>query len=202
MLKQMLFFTIIVVLSTISSAKAQEPYDFSQVPQYSVRLPGAGYKIDFNLPEFQLGERRPIGPLSVAIASWLAADLAFPKLKNPPDVEFVSTTEIAVLNATAPLTRDKFVGLEITPSVRNEVSSFYDDTHKVIYLLDRWNGNTPSDISLFVREMVHHLQNEEDRKYESQDARDEIAIAAQNRWITVYFTNRSAPITDQARSIN
>lgn len=194
MLKQMLFFTIIVALSTISTAKAQEPYDFSQAPQFSVRLPGTGYKIDFNVPEFQLGERRPIIPLSVAIASWLAADLAFPKLQNPPDVEFVSTTEIAVLSAKAPLSRDKFVGLEVTPSVPNEVWSLYDDKHKVIYLLDRWNGNTPSDISLFVREMVHHLQNEEGRKYESQDARDEIAIAAQNRWIAAFFTNKSAAV--------
>jgi hypothetical protein len=62
----------------------------------------------------------------------------------------------------------------------------YDDEMKTIYLPENWTGNTPAELSLLVHEMVHHLQNATPAKYECPQAREELAYAAQAKWLSLF----------------
>ena len=69
------------------------------------------------------------------------------------------------------------------PPHAREVIAVYDDEMKTIYLPEGWTGATPAERSVLVHEMVHHLQNLGKLKYECPPAREELAYAAQDRWL-------------------
>ena len=57
---------------------------------------------------------------------------------------------------------------------------------KTIYLADGWTGKTPAELSILVHEMVHHLQNVGQLKFECPQAREELAYRAQDRWLHLF----------------
>jgi hypothetical protein len=71
-------------------------------------------------------------------------------------------------------------------STRREAVAVYDDLTKTIYLPDTWKGETPADLSILVHEMVHHLQNTSRKKYECPGAREQMAYAAQDKWLKLF----------------
>jgi hypothetical protein len=56
----------------------------------------------------------------------------------------------------------------------------------MIYLPEGWTGNTPAELSILVHEMVHHLQNVENLKFECPQEREQLAYKAQERWLGLF----------------
>ena len=59
-------------------------------------------------------------------------------------------------------------------------------TEATIYLPADWTGSTPAEVSVLVHEMVHHLQNVANTKFECPQAREQLAYAAQQRWLGLF----------------
>jgi len=187
MLKQMLFCTIIVSLTAIGSAKAQEPRDFAQLTVQTVQLPGTGYKVVFNTPELQVGERRATQPLLTAMVSWLGANFPLPAIRDLPRVELASVSDIADLQFNPRFSAlAKQVGPQPPLPAHYLTLSLYRAQSKTIYLPTEWNGNNPAELSMLVKELVHHIQDVAGIEYECPQAREKMAYEAQEKWLGLF----------------
>ena len=166
MRKQIILTILMVSLLGVGAVQAQEPRDFSKLATQTVQLPGTNYSIVFNSPELQAGEPRNISKLSLKISSWLSASFGLHKMRNIPNV-------ISLGSATS-----------------------YDSRSRTIYVPEGWNGSSPADMSVFVREMVHHLQNEGGTAYECKP--QQFANAVQGRWLALFGTDISTVSTVDA----
>ena len=154
MRKHFILTAFILSLFGLGTAQAQEPRDFSILATQTVQLPGTTYSIVFNSPELQAGEPRDMTKLSVAISSWLSASFGLPTMRNTPNVSSFGTI------------------------------ASYDGGSRTIYVPEGWNGSSPAELSEFVREMTHHLQNEGDVAYECKP--EQFAKAVQDRWLALF----------------
>jgi hypothetical protein len=57
---------------------------------------------------------------------------------------------------------------------------------KTIFLLNGWEGKTPAELSILAHEMVHHLQNVGQLKFECPEEREELAYKAQESWLHLF----------------
>jgi hypothetical protein len=120
------------------------------------------------------------------IVVWLWANFDLPRILVYPNIEIVPRAEINALARTgfaweAP--RDVVAASQPGPLDAREVVAAYDDDMKTIYLPEGWTGSTPREQSLLVHEMVHHLQNMGKLKYDCPSAREQLAYAAQEKWL-------------------
>jgi hypothetical protein len=120
------------------------------------------------------------------IVIWLSTNFDLPRILSHPNVEIVPPGEINALRFkgfawVAP--RDIVTESQRGPLSAREVVAVYDDEMKTIYLTEGWTGATPAEQSVLVHEMVHHLQNLGKLKYECPPAREELAYAAQDKWL-------------------
>lgn len=120
------------------------------------------------------------------IVIWLSTNFDLPRIFMHPNVEIVSRVEIAALRYNgfvwvAP--RDIVTEGERGPPDTSGVAAVYDDKMKTIYLPEGWTGVTPAERSILVHAMVHHLQNLGNLKYECPPAREQLAYAAQDKWL-------------------
>ncbi len=70
-----------------------------------------------------------------------------------------------------------------------ETVALYDDRDNTIYLPTKWTGQTPAELSVLVHEMVHHLQNAAKTKFDCPQAREQLAYAAQQKWLGLFGRN-------------
>jgi hypothetical protein len=106
---------------------------------------------------------------------WLSANFDLPVVHEQPTVKVVAQHEMAAMaNSGMPL------------SNAGEIEALYDHRTKTILLLDRWKGATPADLSVLVHEVVHHMQNVGGVKYACNAAREELAYAAQEKWLALF----------------
>jgi hypothetical protein len=70
-----------------------------------------------------------------------------------------------------------------------ETVALYDDRDNTIYLPAKWTGQTPAEVSVLVHEMVHHLQNIAKARFECPQAREQLAYAAQQKWLALFGRN-------------
>jgi len=171
MLKQMLLCAALITTVPIAILSAQQP--------------DPGPTIDY-MPVFTEAES-PNGAVDPAvltgITSWLAENFDLPAV-NQPRVELVPPARVAALRYRGfaqPQTRagDEQAMLD----AGREIAAVYDDATRTIYLPEGWSGTTPAELSVLVHEMVHHLQNAAQLKYECPQAREKLAYAAQERWL-------------------
>ena len=126
--------------------------------------------------------------LLTAIVLWLSTNFGFPPSYDHPRVEFVPATEMVALRSKGLpagwlLQPGVVVG---QPNQVAEVISVYDDSTKAIYLPDAWTSSKPSDLSVLVHEMVHHLQNVAGFKFACPQKREQLAYSAQERWLGLF----------------
>jgi hypothetical protein len=122
--------------------------------------------------------------LLTAIVVWLSTNFGLPANFESPRIRFASSAEL-----NFPLKGS--VGSEAkkqTPTAEgsSDIVSFYSMESKTIYLADGWTGKTPAGLSILVHEMVHHLQNVGQLKFECPQAREELAYQAQDRWLHLF----------------
>ena len=126
------------------------------------------------------------------IVAWISANTDLPAIYDPPRVKFVTPEEMhsAGLRVGSGSGAASIVGVQhqSTSHFEREVDALYDDTRRTIYLKNGWTGTTPAQVSVLVHEMVHHLQNLAQLKYECAQAREALAYAAQEKWLAQFGT--------------
>jgi hypothetical protein len=121
--------------------------------------------------------------LLTTVVLWLAANFDFPATTEHPHVEFVSPATITALRykdiSGGPNSPAEAAG-------QSDVVAVYDAATSTIYLPEGWSGNTPAELSVLVHEMVHHLQNRANLKFECPRGREKLAYEAQERWLQLF----------------
>jgi hypothetical protein len=122
--------------------------------------------------------------LLTAVALWLAANFDLPATSEHPHVEFVPPATISALRY-----QDIPGGQPSSPAEKasqRDVVAVYDDATSTIYLPEGWSGSTPAELSVLVHELVHHLQNRGQLKFECPRQREKLAYEAQERWLKLF----------------
>jgi hypothetical protein len=130
----------------------------------------------------------------ILMMTWLSANFDLPAIHVEPDLKFVTQGEMiaARYNGVAQNSVGQFVAL-------------YEDRSKTILLSDDWTGNTPVELSVLVHELVHHVQNVAKLTYPCPEAREAVAYAAQEKWLSLFGQSLAAafeldPLTLKVRT--
>ena len=113
--------------------------------------------------------------LLALIMTWLTANFDLPPAAEQPAVKFVSQQHLATVRYGA-----------IASGSSTGLVAIYDDRTRTIFLTDGWTGSTPAEVSVLVHELVHHLQNTGKLTYACPGAREELAYAAQEKWLGLF----------------
>jgi hypothetical protein len=126
------------------------------------------------------------------ISDWLVSDFDMPSIFERPAIEFVSDATLEELRHehTVDPHASANVGASDKPvSSRSGTVALYDFGRRTIFLSESWTGTSPADQSVLVHEMVHHVQNMAEMKFECPMAREKLAYKAQNRWLARFGMN-------------
>ena len=122
--------------------------------------------------------------------SWLSSNFDLPAIEDHPNIKFASKTKLATMQAED---RAHWQGLTqdegIDQPAQRRVVALYDNKSRTIFLPDDWIGKSPADQSVLVHEMVHHLQNLANLKFECPMAREKLAYLAQDKWLGRFGTS-------------
>jgi hypothetical protein len=127
--------------------------------------------------------------LLTTIVLWLAANFDLAATQDRPAVVYAPAATIKAMRYR-PL-----IGAPASAADTSDVAggrivvSVYDDATRTIYLTEGWRGDTPAALSVLVHEMVHHLQNVAQIRYECQQQRERIAYKAQAEWLGLFGTD-------------
>ena len=118
------------------------------------------------------------------IVTWLSSNFDLPAIKDHPAIELASKTKLATMQAEDSARWQGLTQAEgIDQSTQRRVVALYNVKSKTIFLPDDWIGKSPVDQSVLVHEMVHHLQNLANLKFECPMAREKVAYLAQDKWL-------------------
>jgi hypothetical protein len=123
-----------------------------------------------------------------AIVQWLSSEFDLPESTEHPRVEFATVPKMVEVRFGALVSSKQMRGIAEISDARlldymRDTMALYENATRTIYLRDGWNAENPTDLSVLVHEMVHHLQNVADIKYECAQAREKLAYAAQQKWL-------------------
>ena len=113
--------------------------------------------------------------LVTLIVAWLSFTSGLSMPHERPAVRFLTAEALSDLRYGS-----------IEAQRRREVVAAYDDDTQTIYLSEDWSGHDPTDVSVLVHEIVHHLQNSAALKYECPAAREALAYEAQAKWLKLF----------------
>lgn len=122
--------------------------------------------------------------LLTSIVTWLSTNFDLQPTTLLPRIKYASVATIAAHRNRALLGAD---GPQTAPSDDGRTTvAIYDRGESTIYLPLQWTGTTPAEVSVLVHEMVHHLQNVAQTRFECPQAHEELAYAAQQRWLGLF----------------
>lgn len=130
--------------------------------------------------------------LLTAMMLWLAANFDIPATDQHPQIRFATQREIIVLRyraLTSDRQREVLAAYEASPDKGRNVVAVYDEANRTILLPQNWSGRTPTELSILLHELVHHLQATGGLKYECPAMRERLAYSAQEKWLSLF--NRS-----------
>ncbi|NRP75669.1 hypothetical protein ILFOPFJJ_06592 [Ensifer psoraleae] len=119
-----------------------------------------------------------------AIVAWLSSELGLPAIQELPAIGFASQRRMVSLRYRD-MSSDR-LSSGSGAQASGDIVAIYDDEAKIIYLPEGWSGKTPSELSVLVHEMVHHIQNLAGLKFECAAAKEEMAFEAQDRWLHMF----------------
>lgn len=151
----------------------------------NVRIPGTDYHVVVDRREATQRATQPPQALLKAIVTWLSNNFDLPKHTAYPAIRFEPARKIATFRYTG-LVSDRPEDMAMVPPGQRETVASYDPLTKTIILPEGWTGDTPADLSMLVHEMVHHLQHAAHMKYECVPASEELAYAAQDKWLGLF----------------
>jgi hypothetical protein len=204
-LKRIILGLLLAGLGIVGSSRAenlsqtQATATSGQRPFESLKIPSTDYVVE--LDNKASGETYPSRSLIKALKQWLSSNFNLRLTFPDPIIQFTAVEALLPLRYQGFLSdwpRDiVFHGQQAVVSFDEMVSArdqkdliaAYDDEMKTIYLPDTWTGNTPAQLSVLVHEMVHHLQGARPMRYDCPQAREEIAYAAQAKWLALFGRN-------------
>jgi hypothetical protein len=140
---------------------------------------GEPRRISENAPAHE-GTARAEGLMN-SILNWLTANFDLPVVRDMPRIEFIQPALMAQIRY-----RGSASNQAMPLDMGRDIVAVYDDLKRTIYLPEGWTGVTPAEQSLLVHEMVHHMQNVGNVKYECLEAREKLAFAAQEKWLQLF----------------
>ena len=122
------------------------------------------------------------------IATWLSKNFDLPEIDAEPNIELVPPARIAAIRyrGLMPQSLNATSNDEAALDASRQTVAIYDDATQTIYLPEGWSGASPAEMSVLVHEMVHHIQNRGQLKYECPQEREKLAYAAQGRWLGLF----------------
>jgi hypothetical protein len=142
---------------------------------------------EFLLGAASLEEATARHALIAHVAQWLKDEFNLPFVVADPNIEHASSDKLFALRygglRIAPAQNAASSLPPVAPDARSTVAVYVGNT---IYLPEDWTGRTPADISVLVHEMVHHIQNVANVRFECPRARERPAYAAQQRFLHLY----------------
>lgn len=153
-----------------------------------IRIPGTDYVVYGDARASALKGNQPAPELLRAIVTWLASEFQLPRSTVYPTIRFESSARITTFRHTGLLSDDARNTASV-PKGQREVVAAYDPLSQTILLPEKWTGGTPAELSVLVHEMVHHLQDAARTRYECPQASEELAYAAQEKWLNLFGRN-------------
>jgi uncharacterized protein DUF6647 len=121
--------------------------------------------------------------LLAEISSWLTENFDLSVVGNQPTVKLVPPAHIGALRYRNFVNPQTYVPAADRAPGEIETVAVYDNVTETIYLPQGWTGRTPTELSVLVHEMVHHLQKQGNLKYNCPQQRERLAFVAQARWL-------------------
>ena len=180
MLKKVLLCTVLITSGILGTVSARQP--------------DQGPTIDYTLVFTEAEARKvAINPaVLAAIMTWLSENFDLP-MTDQPRVELVPPARIAAFRYRGFGQPETAAGGDrAMHDAGREIVAVYDDATRTIYLPAGWSGTTPAELSVLVHELVHHLQNGAQLKYECPQAREKLAYEAQKRWLGLHDRSLSS----------
>ncbi|MGB0086854.1 MAG: DUF6647 family protein [Rhodomicrobiaceae bacterium] len=196
MFKHITLFTTFVIPVTVGPSLAKTIATPNAAPMASVVdwLATQTAPAGFRAAELSSDSASPEQSLLAAIVKWLSSNFELPATSEYPSVRIVPASEIVTLRYgdflststrnSGAVTRDA-----AAPNNSLTVVAVYDPRTKTILLPEGWTGTTPAELSVLVHEMVHHLQNLAEIKFECPQALEQLAYAAQEKWLGLFGHN-------------
>jgi hypothetical protein len=178
-------FAIFGLSHAAQTAAAGPPPAVKHAPPQNVRIPGTDYRVVVDRREVTPRATQPPQALLKAIVTWLSTNFSLPKHYDYPAIKFEPPRKIATFRYTG-LVSDRPEDRAMVPPGQRETVASYDPLTRTIILPEGWTGDTPADLSMLVHEMVHHLQHAAHMKYECVPASEELAYAAQDKWLKLF----------------
>jgi Domain of unknown function (DUF6647) len=125
----------------------------------------------------------PEGSTLTGIVVWLADNFNLPNIHEYPDIQFASAEDLIGMKYNGYFIGRSGAQSQDTRQDQHEIEAVYNDVLKTIFLRLEWTGKTSAEQSMLVHEMVHHLQNLGQLKYDCPSAREKIAYEAQDCWL-------------------
>jgi len=134
--------------------------------------------------------------LLTVLVAWLSVNTGLPSTDVHPRVKFASPTEMLELRVSVSrrdvATGDTVAGDTALAESAYDLQALYDDRSRTIHLSEGWTGATPAESSVLVHELVHHLQNVAQLRYDCAEAREKLAYQAQEKWLELFRTSLAA----------
>lgn len=151
-------------------------------------VPGTGIEI----PAAARDPAALLTPTLVAnISDWVAGEFDLPAVYELPNIEFVPPQRLAglryggLLNRGALLAAKESRERELDDLSRDTIA-IYSDAERTIYISNRLSASVPVFLSVVVHETVHHVQNLAGRTFNCAQEREQLAYAAQERWLALF----------------
>jgi hypothetical protein len=155
----------------------------------SLRIPGTEQVVTLGVPKAK--GQPPSEALVAALSTWLANNFDLPRTRNQPVVQLHSSTRIATFHHTG-LLSDRPQDVAMMPPGQREVVAAYDPLANAIYLPADWTGSSAAELSVLVHELVHHLQHVGHRRHACPQESEELAYAAQEKWLGLFGRSLAA----------
>jgi hypothetical protein len=156
-----------------------------------LRFPGVSHPFVFDARERSAPARPPSEETLRGVAQWLHIHGGFDPARTLPRVRLESPARIRTFRFTGLMTDDPDVASAV-PRNHREVVAAYDALSRTIYLPEQWRGATPTEVSVLVHEMVHHLQHERKDRFACPEQAESAAYAAQDRWLQAFGRSLAA----------
>ncbi len=114
--------------------------------------------------------------LLATIAIWLTTNFDLSATTTLPTLKLIQPDTIVAL---------PYHSLAPTGGDAGDFVALYDGSSRTIYLSKAWRGDTPAQVSILVHEMVHHLQEMTAQSFGCMEDKEEMAYAAQDRWLAL-----------------
>ena len=175
-------FLLVVVVASLALAGSSQVYCHDDL--------GPGVAAGSLSVQLRRDKTRTEENLFDEIVNWLSSNFDLPAIKDRPNIEFASNTKLATMRAADRAHWQGFTKDEGGDQLaQRRVVALYDNKSKTIFLPNNWIGTSPTDQSVLVHEMVHHLQNLAKLKFECPMAREKVAYMAQDKWLGRFGTS-------------